>query len=264
MSGLNLVGPSATTTTDIVKKSDVDSSYANATVSQGAVAGQIAAAVSGLASQTSVNNALATFAQPSYLASQSALLLPLNRVGVASVIANPSASPPVLASTGVASLDGSGKIPTAQVPELGAGYFAGPYGPTATFAASATNTPAKICDWNLGATGVSFYPEAYMSLLVKAVNLGRPVVEVWMSNAPMVYGAGILVSRGKGRDFWNDFMTVNVVPVGSKTGQVGGTGFSPTYTAWLTAWLYDSNGEGVSVVTGNIVNAGVSLWRYTQ
>jgi len=68
---------------------------------------------------------------------------------------------------GVASLDGSGKIPQAQVPQLGAGYFAGPFGPTATFAASATNTPARSCDWNLGATGVPFYPEAYMSLLVR-------------------------------------------------------------------------------------------------
>lgn len=264
MSGLNYVGPPAAAATDITKKSDVDSAYANATVSQGAVAGQIATAVSTLATQASVNNALANFAQPAYLTAQDALLLPLTWVGVPSVAANSAATPPTTAITGVASLDGSSKIPTAQVPVLGAGFVSGPFGPTATFAGSATNTPIKICDWNLGATGVSFYPRAYMSILALATNLGRPVVEVWISNAPMIYGAGTLVARGSGRTFWNDLMTVNVVPVPSKTGQVGGTGFSPTYTAWLTAWLYDANGEGVSVATGNIATAGVYLWRYTQ
>jgi hypothetical protein len=258
------VGPAAAASTDLTRKLDVDTDYANATISQGAVAGQIATAVALLASQTSINNALANYAQPAYITAQDALLLPTSWVGVPSVPANPAATPPTAAITGVASLDGTTKIPLVQVPALGAGFISGPWGPTATFAGSATNTPIKICDWNIGATGVSFYPRVYMSLLASAANLGRPVVEVWISNAPMIYGAGTLVARGAGRNFWNDAMTVNVVPVPSKTGQVGGTGLSPTYTAWLTAWLFDANGEGVSVSTGNIVSAGLYLWRYQQ
>jgi len=58
----------------------------------------------------------------------------------------------------------------------------------------------------------------------------------------MVYGAGTLVSRGKGRDFWNDFMTVKSCRwIQDRTGRRHR--LQPTYTAWLTAWLYDSNGE---------------------
>lgn len=265
MAGFKYVGPPATSATDLVSKGNVDTAYANATVSQTAVAGQVATAVASLASQTSVNNALAAFIQPAYYQAQDALLVPLANVGVPSVAANPTANPPVTGVTGIASLDGSGKIPLAQVPTLGAGYLQGPYGPTATFSASTTATPIKIADWNIGPAGVSFVPEVFMSLLVKAVNLGRPVVEVWISNSSFGYGTGQLLSRGTGRNFWNDpnGMTVNVVPVPSRNSQVGGSGFSPTYTTWITAWLYDQAGQGVSVVASNIALAGVYLWRYT-
>lgn len=262
LAGLKNVGPPAVATTDVVTKHDVDTDYANAAVSQTAVAGQIATAVSGLASQVSVNNALASFVQSPYYQNQDALLVPLSSVGAPSVPANPSATPPVPAVTGIASLDSTGKIPPPQVPVLGAGYVAGPYGPTATFSASAVNVPAKIADWNIGAAGVAFQPVVSMSLLAKAVNLGRPVVEVWISNSQFAYGTGTLVARGVGRNFWNDLMTVNVVAVPARNGQVGGSGFSPTYPAWLTAWLYDVKGQGVSVVSSNIAVAGVYLWRY--
>jgi hypothetical protein len=263
MAGAKYVGPPAAVATDLVNKGDIDRDYANATVSQIAVAGQIATAVASLASQVSVNNALAAFVQPPYYQNQDALLVPLTSVGAPSVTADPTASPPVVGVTGVASLDGTGKIPSVQVPTLGAGYLQGPYGPTATFSASATIAPIKIADWNIGAAGVSFVPEVYMSLLVHAVNLGRPVVEVWISNAPFAYGTGTLLSRGTGPNFWNDLMTVNVVPVPARNAQVGGSGFSPTYTTWITAWLYDQAGQGVSVVASNIAIAGAYLWRYT-
>lgn len=263
MAGFKMVGPPAAVATDLVNKGNVDTDYANAVVSQTAVAGQIGTAVASLASQTSVNNALAAFIQPSYYQAQDALLVPLANVGVPSVVANPTANPPVAGVAGIASLDGSGKIPAAQVPTLGAGYLAGAYGPTATFSASATFAPIKIADWNIGAAGVSFVPEVFMSMLVKAVNLGRPVVEVWISNGPFAYGTGTLLSRGTGPNFWNDLMTVNVVPVPARNAQVGGSGFSPTYTTWITAWLYDQAGQGVSVVASNIAIAGTYLWRYT-
>lgn len=262
MAGLANVGRASATSTDLVRKVEVDNDYANATVSQTAVAGQVGAAVAGLASTVTVNNGLAVFAQPNYYQTQDALLLPLTSVGAASVVANPTASPPVVGVQGVASLDSGGKIPTAQVPVLGSGFVSGAWGPTATFNASATTTPVKIADWNIGASGVPFQPMAFMSLLIKAVNRGRPVVEIWLNAAPATYGTGTLVARGRGRDFWNDFMTVNVVPVPSKNAQVGGVGFAATYTAWFTAWMYDATGQGVSLISSNIVNAGIYLMRY--
>ena len=262
MAGLKYVGPDASGSTDLVNKADVDNAYANAAVSQTAVAGQVATAIASLASTVSVDNALASFVQSTYYQTQDTLLVPLASVGVPSVTANPSATPPVAGVQGIASLDSTGKIPAAQVPVLGAGWVAGPYGPTATFSATATNAPQKIADWNIGAAGLSFQPHVYMSLLAKAVNLGRPVVEVWVSNSQFAYGTGTLVARGEGRNFWNDLMTVNVNPVPARNAQTGGTGFSPTYTAWFTAWLYDLAGQGVSVVSSNIANAGIYLWRY--
>lgn len=264
VAGFAYVGPVGAAGSDLLTRSGVDQQYANAPVSQGAVAAQVTAAVSALATQTSVNNALNAYVQPAAITAQTALLLPTSQIGVPSIAADPTATPPTLAVTGVASLDSTGKVPLAQLPAQGAGYLSGPWGPTATFSAAASTVPAKIADWNLGATGVSFYPRAWMSLLVAATNLGRPVVEVWMSNAQMTYGQGILVARGMGRDFWNDLMTVNVVPMPSRAGQVGGSGYSPTYTAWFTAWLYDLHGEGVSVLPTNIATAGVYLYRYTQ
>lgn len=261
MSGLVNVGRPSATTTDIVTKLDVDNDFANASVSQGAVTAQVTTAIAGCASATAVNNALAVFAQSAYYVSQDALLVPRTSVGAPSVAANPTASPPVAAVTGVASLDGSGKIPPAQVPTLGSGYMSGPWGPTATFSANTVSLPVKIADWNIGAAGISFQPMVFMSVLAKATNYGRPVIEVWINSGPAGYGVGTLVARGMGRNFWNDFMTVNVVPVPNNTSQLGGTGYATSYTTWLTAWLIDANSQGVSVVSTNICNAGAFLMR---
>lgn len=266
MAGLKYVGRDPSSSSDIPNKADVDGEFANATVSQTAVAGQVTTAIAGLASQTSVNNALAGYIQPNYYKQQEATLLPLAGVGLPTTAANPGANPPTAAITGVASLDGGSppKIPLGQVPVLGSGYMSGPYGPTTVFSAAATNLSVKIADWNLGATGLPFQPLVWMSMLIKAINLGRPVVEVWISNAPFTYGSGTLVARGMGRNYWNDLMTVTVRPVPNKTGQVGGVGYPSTYTAWLTAWMYDLNGAGVNVINTNIVSGGVFLWRYTS
>lgn len=261
VAGLKYVGPDAAASTDLVNKGDVDTDYENATVSQVVVAGQVATAIASLASTISVNSALSAFIQPSYYQNQDALLVPLASVGTPTVVAQPTASPPVAGVQGIASLDGSGKIPSAQVPVLGAGWVSGPFGPTATFSASATNAPQKIADWDIGAAGLSFQPEVWMSVFASAVNLGRPVIEVWLSNSQFAYGTGTLVARGVGYNFWNDLMPIDVVPI-VKTGQVGGSGYSPTYTAWFTAWLYDLAGQGVSVVNSNIASAGIYLWRY--
>lgn len=249
MAGFQYVGPAAASPTDVISKVGTDQQIQSAPVSQGAVQGQINTAISALASQTSVGAALNSYVLPSYVAAQDALLLPNANVGVPS---------------GVAPLDGNGDIPTANVPVLGASYILGPFGPTATYTASATSLPIKIADWNLGAMGITFFPQVYMTLFSKAVNLGRAVVEVWMSNAQMTYGQGILLSRGIARSFWNDYSPVVVQPVPSATGLTPGTAgmsFSPTYPVWMTAWLFDANSQGVTVAANNIASAGAWFTR---
>jgi hypothetical protein len=249
MAGFQYVGALPVGGTDVINKVNTDQQIQSAPVSQGAVQSQITTAIAALASQTSVGTALNAFVVPGYLATQDALLLPNASVGVPS---------------GVASLNSSGVIPTPQVPVLGASYILGPFGPTATFNASATSVPIKIADWNIGPTGVTFFPQVWMTLFSKAVNLGRAVVEVWMSNAQMTYGQGVLLSRGVARSFWNDYSPVVVQPVPFSTGLTPGTAgmsFSPTYPVWMTAWLFDANDQGVTVASNNIASAGAWFTR---
>ena len=264
MAGFQYVGATPVAGTDVINKVNTDQQIQSAPVSQGAVQGQINTAISALASQTSVGAALNAYVLPGYVAAQDALLLPNANVGVPSTPANTTVTPPIPAVTGVAPLDNNGDIPVANVPVLGASYLLGPYGPTATYTASATSTPIKIADWNIGPVGITFFPQVWMTLFSKAVNLGRAVVEVWMSSAQMTYGQGTLLSRGVARSFWNDYSPVVVQPVPASTGLTPGTtgmSFSPTYPVWITAWLFDSNSQGVTVAANNIASAGAWFTR---
>lgn len=85
-----------------------------------------------------------------------------------------------------------------------------------------------------------------------------------MSAGPATYPNQTLISRGVGRNNWNDLQAISVVPTPSGAGHTGvaGTGYSPTYNAWISAWLYDANGQTVSVSTGNIAIASAYFIRY--
>lgn len=159
----------------------------------------------------------------------------------------------------------SSAIPQQFVPSLGFGYVLGPFGPTATFGASNIgSTPAKIADFNIGATGLSNQPMAFMNLLVTGANGARPIVDVCISSGSQPYTGQTLIARGQGRNCWNDLQAITVLPVPSVLGHTGlaNTGYSPTYNAWISAWVYDSNDQSVSVNASNIVAAGVWFIRY--
>lgn len=252
MVGLKYVGPPYTTdnnVTDVLSKNDVDNEFTNAPVSQAVVKAAIASAVSAYASQSYVGTALNAYAQPDYLTSQETGLIPLDQIGVAGGIA----------PTGVNS-----KIPNAFVPDLGAWYVLGPYGTTATLAGSAGAVPIKIADWNIGPLGIAFQPMVFMSVLAGSTNGGRPVIEVRMSAGQAAYSSQTLIARGVGRNNWNDLQAVNVLPIPSGPGLTGGSGYTPTYNVWISAWLYDANSQNVSVQSNNIVNAACYFVRFKQ
>lgn len=166
---------------------------------------------------------------------------------------------------GVAPLNSSGIIPAKFVPSLGAGYCLGPFGATATFnVANAGSVPMKIADWNIGPPGTSFVPMVFMNVMASAINGGRPVIEVRMSQGQQPYVNQTPVARGVGRNNWNDLQSIGVLPVPAANGASGGSGQLPTYNLWLSAWLYDANGQGVSVQTDGIMSTAAYLIRYRQ
>lgn len=166
---------------------------------------------------------------------------------------------------GVAPLNANGVIPAQYVPSLGAGYCSGPYGPTATYSASGVGAvPTKIADWQIGAPGSSCVPWVFMCVMASAANGGRPIIEVRMSSGQQPYASQTLVARGVGRNNWNDQQAIAVLPVPAATGLSGGSGLSPSYNLWLSAWLYDANSQSVSVLTDGLMNTAAYLVRFLQ
>lgn len=159
----------------------------------------------------------------------------------------------------------TGTIPNQYAPSLGTGYVLGPYGPTSLSPVTgAGSTPVKLADWAIGPTGISHQPMVFMSLLASGANGARPVIDVGISSGQQPYVNQILIARGLGRSCWNDLQAITVKPVPSVLGHTGqpNTGYSPTYNVWISAWVYDANGQSVSVNTSNIVSARVDFWKY--
>lgn len=247
MSGLNYVGAPPATSPDIVNKLAVSAQIAITTPNQASVQGQIDVLTSGgsptYATKSYVDTQDATFQPISYYQSQDALNVPTTSRGVAS---------------GVASLDGTTKVPIAQIPVLGAGYLRGPYGTTAqpgagtgAFPQSTASTPIKIADINIGVSSLLFQPLVFCSAFVTGTALARPVIEVRIANSTSstTYAASTLVAMGVGRNLYADYHAITVVPVGSTTG-TSPASLATNYNVWLTVWLYDANNDGVTIATG--------------
>lgn len=277
MPGINYVGADYSkdgNPYNLVNKIDVDSEFADNPVSQTAVASQINTAITSLASQTSVNNALAAYIQPNYITTAVQPLIPLTSVGepsalattytvvsgdtISSIASNFGVSTAVLESAnplipnfntlvvgqlvnipaiaGVAPLNAAGIIPASFTPSLGEGYCLGPFGPTAIFdVADAGATPVKIADWSIGVQSIAFQPMVFMSLMVGAISGGRPVVEVRISVGPNTYAKSTLVARGMGRSSWNDLQAITVFPAPASAGHSGVAGTG--YPPNYNTWL---------------------------
>lgn len=254
MSGLSYVGVPPSADQDIANRIQANTALLTPVPNRASVTAQINALINGspgLASTTSVASTLSNYIQQSNVNNTVTNLLLLSQRGVAG---------------GVATLDNTGKIPTTQVPVLGAPWVKGPYGPTQTFAATSsagsggTPNPAKFAEWNIGAVNFVFQPLVYMNLFVEGTLQGRPVVEVWINSGPSTTPTGTLIAKGVGRAGWADFGVIAVHP-SSSIQNAAGSGYAGNYTTWITAWVYDANGQTVTVNPNNVASASAFLWR---
>jgi hypothetical protein len=251
---LHEVGRTPANPQDVVTKLTVANMIAAASPSTVSVNTEINSAAALKAGKPYVDTQNATFESPAYVSAQDALNVPLASVGHLG---------------GVASLDATGKIPLAQVPAVGTGYVLGPYGPTAGYEATTGATPVKIADWDIGVAALTFEPVVYCTILAGAINMGRPVIEIGISNgSTSVYADQTIIARGMGRSYWNDGQVINVrpIPANDALGHSGAdpTVYIPTYYVFCSAWLWDAAGETVTVAAGSVLSGAVYLWRTAE
>lgn len=250
MASKKLVGPTPTDPQDVQRRADTLAQL-NTGISRGYVDGRAAALAASKATKTYVDNQDGTFELISYYQAQDNLNIPLTSKGQ---------------PNGVASLDGSGKIPSAQIPALGAGVIKGPFGATSTFDGTTGATPVKLVEWNIGVEALNFRPMVYLSALVTATNGGRPRIECRIGTpAQTTYASQTLVAAGMGRTNYNDYGPVAVVPVPDVLNamQDGVQTYWPSsMDIRITAWLFNARGTGtVATQTGLIATATVFLAR---
>lgn len=258
MAVLRNVGVAPTSGTDLERKQEVDSRL-QAGMSRGYVDGRAITLATPKAFKTYVDTQDALYELNAYYIGQDALNVPLD--GGAPDHVGGKGQP-----LGVATLDGSGRIPSAQVPALGAGFLKGPFGVTSLNDGTTGVTPVQIAQWVIGTQPINFRPMVFMSVLCDSSGMARPVVEVRIGdNTQTTYASQTLVAQGYGRAYYNDFNTVTVVPTPNTTGvmQDGVQGYYPaSHDTRLTAWLYNSHTSGtVSTLSGYIASASAFLVR---
>jgi hypothetical protein len=266
VSGLTYVGAVPANPADLDNRGALNTQLAAITPNAGSVATQITGLTTGLgatyATKSYVDTQDSTFALSSYYTTRDALNLPVSAVGTV------AGSPITGSYYGAASLDGSTTVPLAQLPNVGAGYLAGPWGPTSVASSASTgSTPVKIADWNLGLPSVQFRPLVFFSAFItSSTTTAQPVIEIRIANSVTApaYGSTTLIAMGEGRTPYADFQAISAIPVPDTTGTT--PSLLPTsYEIWVTAWLYDLNGSGSSSVSlnssGNVANAALYLLR---
>jgi hypothetical protein len=248
MSGVAYVGVAPTSGVDIETKSTTET-ILTAGISRGYVQGRVNTLVAAKATKIYVDTQDALYAPASYYASQDALLVPNAAKGVAN---------------GVASLDGSSKVPSAQVPILGAGFFSGPWGPNTAFGGTTSATPIKIAQWDLGVSGVTGQPLVFLSTSVQSTG-GRPIIEVRIGdNTQTAYVTQTLIARGFGRGQYNDYQVIVVLPVTPDLAahQDGiQDSYAPSTNLLLNAWLYDDSGGSSTTTSSSIATAALYFGR---
>lgn len=250
MASIPYVGIAPTAANEITNRLAISNLLATAPVTIESVQDQINTLTTGgsptYASKAYVDSRDASFQLTSYYLTQDGLNLPLDSAG------DPN---------GVATLDGAGTIPVTQLPVLGAGYVQGPYGLTATHTGTTGATPLKVADWDIGPANLAFRPLVYMMVFATGNN-AHPVIEVRIadSETSVGYDDTTLVAMGEGRTQYNDYHAIAVVPVPDDVGQTPSY-LGPTYDIWLSAWLYDLNGNSTTVSAGNIVFGSAFLLR---
>ncbi|QDH91876.1 hypothetical protein SEA_PHRAPPUCCINO_201 [Mycobacterium phage Phrappuccino] len=213
--------------------------------------GRVAELAASRATKVYVDTQDAAYADADYYTSRDALNIPNSARG---------------AANGVASLDGAGRIPAAQVPALGFGVMRGPWGITSTFGGTTGRTPLKIAEFNIGRTTWNFQPLVYLTALIEATFKARPVVEIRIGQpADTTYASQTLVGSGAGRAVFNDLQAINVLAGGAPGAMSDGvqTYYGPNFDTRLTVWAYndlDNSGQ-LTVGTSAIWTAAAYIMR---
>lgn len=249
MAVLSYLGTAPVDPRDISPKLDSDN-HLNTGISRGYVDGRVDTLAVTKATKVYTDTQDAAFVPPSYYTTQDALLVPLTSKGVAS---------------GVATLNGSGKLPLAQTPTLGGGILKGPFGHTAAFSVTAaTTTPQKLADFPSGVTGVNCQILAFMTVIATS-NFGRPVVEVrYSTTGDTTYAGQTPCAIGYGRLLYNDAQTIVVMPAtASPNAMQDGIQVTIPGTANLrvTAWIYDGGGGSVTTLSGYVLSSALFYAR---
>ena len=249
MSSLRYVGKSSEADKDVVSRLRATNILNAATPNRSSVTTDVTNAVIPYATKTYIDTQDGTYALPSYYQQKDALNVPKSAKGQ---------------PNGVANLDADGKIPVTQIPALGAGYIYGPFGPTSTSVGTTSNVPLKIAEWLIGVPPFSFQPLVFGYITAQSA-LGRPVIEVRMSNGAAPYASQTRIGIGMGRSLYVDPQPIPIITAPAGINQVGSNPDWPASTNIVaTAWLWDKDSQ-TSVVTSNAVfSASIFLMRTAE
>jgi len=249
MSSLRYVGKPSEEDKDVVSRLRATALLNSGTPSRTSVTADVTNAVIPYATKTYIDTQDSSFALPAYYQQQDALNVPK------SVKGQPN---------GVANLDADGKIPVDQIPALGAGYIYGPYGPTSTAVGSTSNTPLKIAEWLIGVPPFSFQPLVFGYVIAQSP-LGRPVIEVRMSNGSAPYASQTRIGIGVGRSLYVDAQPIPIIGAPATVNQVGSSPDWPASTNIVaTAWLWDRDSQTSTVISNAVFSAAIFLMRTAE
>lgn len=225
------VGPPATTGRDIERQETGEATLQSG-VSRDGVDARVSEIAASYATKEYVDTQDSQFAAATYFAAGDSALIPNEALGVPG---------------GVASLNASARIPTNQVPVLGFGILRGPYGHKTVVPGITTVTPKKIADVFTGLTNVTGMLLAFMQVLVQSTG-GRPVIEIRAgNNTQTTYASQTLIAAGVGREYYNAFQPVTVLPAPHTTGMAPGTPWAANTNLLVQAWMYDDGGGEVEI-----------------
>ena len=265
MAGINYVGRTPSGATDIATRIAQANIVGAATPGQVSAQTEINTDVALKGAKTYIDTQASQFTTPSYYEAQDLLNLPNSAVGEVYEVLTVDTALPNSTYYGAASLDSTTKIPIAQVSPVGAGYVKGAFGPTAGIEASTTTTPAKVADWDIGVQSVTCVLICFVDIMVTST-MGKPVLDIMVSNGEAAYLAQTLVARGLGRTCWQDEQVLSADSFPGTNGATGPVGLTlaANTNIWVSAWIYDALGQTVSTASDSVVNGAVYLMRTSQ
>lgn len=254
MAGLGYAGVAATADTGVMTLGDANDLLDTGTTRSYTLA-RIDALAAPYATTNYVDTVDSTFVAPSAVDSADALNLPLSARGVANGVATLGTETP------------TPLIPLNQCPNLGVGFFKGPYGVATQLSADAVadaGTPQRqlaTIDLGTSGPGIRFKPLCFANALLLQATNARAALEVRIGDASQTtYAAQTLIGAGVGRSFYNDYQSVFTQPCGDSTGQSASTGLAPA-THWIvTLWLVSITGT-CTVRVGNVTTFSAYLLR---